>query len=168
MCQSTIYLQSTVGISPDSHWLVTGSPDGTARLWDLRAKGPAASSEVLPGHDHPVSAVGISPDKHWLVTGSPDGTARLWDLTAEEPAASPIVLGGHEGPVSAVGISPDNQRLVTGSYRTARLWPLQVKDLIDLARLTVGRNFSTDEWRLYFPGEKYRKTFADLPVPTRE
>jgi WD40 repeat protein len=25
-----------VTISPDSHWLVTGSADHTARLWDLR------------------------------------------------------------------------------------------------------------------------------------
>ena len=25
------------------------------------------------------------------------------------------------------------------------------------------RNFSVDEWRLYFPGEPYRKTFLDLP-----
>jgi hypothetical protein len=32
-------------------------------------------------------------------------------------------------------------------------------------RITVGRNFSADEWQLYFPGEKYRKTFDDLPGP---
>ena len=32
----------------------------------------------------------------------------------------------------------------------------------------VGRNFSADEWRLYFPGEKYRKTFADLPGPDQK
>jgi hypothetical protein len=38
-----------------------------------------------------------------------------------------------------------------------------MKDLIYLARITVGRNFSADEWRLYFPGENYRKTFDELP-----
>jgi hypothetical protein len=37
--------------------------------------------------------------------------------------------------------------------------------LLDLARITVGRNFSAEEWKLYFPGEKYRKTFPDLPGP---
>ena len=42
---------------------------------------------------------------------------------------------------------------------------LQVNDLVDLARAVVGRNFSRDEWQLYFPGEKYRKTFPDLPGP---
>jgi len=40
-----------------------------------------------------------------------------------------------------------------------------VNDLVDLARTVVGRNFSNDEWQLYFPGEKYRKTFDELPEP---
>jgi hypothetical protein len=53
---------------------------------------------------------------------------------------------------------------VTGSD-TTRLWLLQVNDLINLARFTVGRNFFAEESRLYFPGEKYRKTFDELPGP---
>jgi hypothetical protein len=55
---------------------------------------------------------------------------------------------------------------VTGSLdKTARLWPLQVNDLNDLARATVERNFTAEEWKLYFSGEPYRKTFPDLPGP---
>jgi serine/threonine protein kinase len=42
---------------------------------------------------------------------------------------------------------------------------LQLEDLIDLARTIICRNFFPDEWQLYFPGEKYRKTFPDLPGP---
>jgi WD40 repeat protein len=110
---------------------------------------------VLRGHEGAVIAVGISPDNHWLVTGSEDGTARLWDLTAQDPAAGSVVLRGHAGAVNVVGISPDNHWLVTGSDdKTARLWLLQVNDLINLARDTVGRNFSDDEGKLYFPGAK--------------
>jgi WD40 repeat protein len=110
--------------------------------------------------------VGISPDNHWLVTGSADKTARLWDLSAKDPAANTVILRGHQGQVDAVAISPDNRWVVTGSYdKTARLWLLQMKDLIDLARITVGRNFSNNESKRYFPGEKYRKTFDELPEP---
>jgi WD40 repeat protein len=69
-----------LAVSPDNHWLVTGSSDGTGRLWDLTAKDPAVSAVVLRGHESQVRAVGISPDNHWLVTGSSDGTARLWPL----------------------------------------------------------------------------------------
>jgi WD40 repeat protein len=167
-----------VAISPDSHWLGTGSGDKAARLWDLTAKDPSANPVVLRGHENSVYAVAISPDNHWLVTGSEDGTARLWDLTAKDHGASPVVLRGHVGHefpmyrlsssegVPAVGISPDNHWLVTSSDdKTARLWPLQVKDLIDLARITVGRNFTAEESELYFPGEPYQKTFPDLPGP---
>jgi len=155
-----------VAISPDNRWVVTGSLDNTARLWDLRAKDPAANPVVLCGHEGYVLAVAISPDNRWVVTGSLDTTARLWDFSAKDPAATPVVLRGHEDNVTAVAISPDNRWIVTGSEdNSAQLWLLQVNDLVDVARTVVGRNFSANEWELYFPGEKYRKTFPDLPGP---
>lgn len=71
-----------------------------------------------------------------------------------------------DGAVYAVAISADNRWLVTGSNdKTARPWLLQMKDLVDLARAIVGRKFFADKWQLSFPGEKYRKTFPDLPGP---
>jgi WD40 repeat protein len=121
-----------------------------------------------------VNAVAISADSRWVVTGSADRTVRLWDLRAKDLAANPVVLRGHEWYVKAVAISADSRWVVTGSedntarlwlLHTAGLWLLQMNDLVDLARTVVGRNFSTDEWRLYFPGENYRKTFPDLPGP---
>jgi WD40 repeat protein len=153
-------------ISSDNHWLFSGSSDGTALLWSLTSKDPTASLVVLAGPRQADHCGGISPDNHWLVTGSLDGTVRLLDLTAKDPAASPVVLHGHKDAVNIVGISPDSQWLVTGSQdHTTRLWPLQVRDLIELARVTVGRNFTAEERKLYFPGEKYRKTFDELPGP---
>jgi WD40 repeat protein len=90
----------------------------------------------------------------------------LWDLRAKDPAANPVVLRGHDDKVNAVAISADSRWIVTGSSDgTARLWLIQLNDLVDLARNVKGRNFSPDEWQLYFPGEKYRKTFPDLPGP---
>ena len=84
----------------------------------------------------------------------------------KDPAANSIVLRGHDGPLYAVAISPDNRWVVTGSAdNTARLWLLQINDLVDRARTIVGRNFFAEEWQLYFPGEKYRKTFDELPAP---
>jgi WD40 repeat protein len=74
---------AAVAISPDSHWVVTGSYDKTARLWDLSAKDPAANPVILRGHEDPIVAVAISPDNRWVVTGSRDDTARLWDLSAK-------------------------------------------------------------------------------------
>jgi WD40 repeat protein len=118
-----------VGFSPDNHWLVTRSLDGTALLWDLRAKDPTASSVVLPVDENNITVVGFSADSRWLVTGSDDGVVRLWNLRAENPVASPIVLRGHKKAVRAVGFSPDNHWLVTGSDdSTAVLWDVSVDD----------------------------------------
>jgi WD40 repeat protein len=126
---------NAVAISPDNRWVVTGSDDKTAQLWDLSGKDPAANPVVLRGHEDRVRAVAISPDNRWVVTGSDDRTARLWDLRAKDPAANPVVLRGHEDAVTdkdavtAVAISPDNRWLVTVSWdNTARLWDLSAKD----------------------------------------
>ena len=109
----------SIAISSDSHWLVTGSADYTARLWDLTSRpDPAENAILLRGHEDRINAVAISPDKRWLVTGSADRTARLWDLTTADPSHNAIVLRGHENSINAVAITPDNHWVVTGTRGT--------------------------------------------------
>jgi WD40 repeat protein len=73
---------SAVAFSRDGKYILTGSWDNTARLWD------AASGEQKVrylGHTDYVGAVSMSPDGRWVCTGSWDGTTRLWDArTGEE------------------------------------------------------------------------------------
>jgi WD40 repeat protein len=73
-----------IAISPNNQWLVTGSGDGTARLWDLSATDPAAAPLVLRGHEGGITTVAFSPDAQRLVTGSWDDSARLWTLHVEK------------------------------------------------------------------------------------
>src|SRR5262249_37628311 len=66
----------TAALSSDGQTVLTGSDDGTARLWDARSGKPLG----LPlQHEGPVSAVAFSPDGQSVLTGSFDGTAQLWD-----------------------------------------------------------------------------------------
>jgi tetratricopeptide (TPR) repeat protein len=64
---------------------LTGSWDGTAKLWE------AASGEellTLKGHSDQIEAVAFSPDGQRIVTGSDDGTAKVWEVaTAKQVAA---------------------------------------------------------------------------------
>ena len=54
--------------------------------------------------------------------------------------------------------------LATASWdRTARLWRLQLDELMNLACRVAGRNFSQAEWDQYFRGERYCKTCENLP-----
>jgi WD40 repeat protein len=87
---------------------------------------------------------------------------------AELGAAQPVVLKGHEDSVTAVAFSPDNRWVVTGSDDgTARLWLLQIEDLLVLARRTAGRNLSKDEWQTFLPGQPYFEVFPNLPIPKK-
>jgi WD40 repeat protein/Flp pilus assembly protein TadD len=125
----------------DSHWLVTGTYDKEARLWDLTAEDPEATVRVLRRHEDAIYKMAISPDDHWLVTGSADKTARLWDLTAEDPQATARILGGHENAIHSIHISPGGHWLVTGSAdKTARLWDLTYKDPESTARVLRGHD----------------------------
>jgi WD40 repeat protein len=176
-----------VAISPNNHWLATGSLDNTARLWDLTAKEPEANPDrtgwkkwnhkwldltakeleanpvVLRGHEGTVYAAAIGPDNHWLATGGSDNTARLWDLTAKELTAK------HLDAISNVFIRVfhiKKDKFIEPDGRSEQdVFLEQLSKLIDLARAAAGRNLTTDEWNGYFAGEKYRKTFPDLPGP---
>jgi len=70
-----------VDISPDSRWLVTGSSDRSARLWDLTAADPASTSIPLRGHEAEVTVLSAGSQ---LVTVANNGTVRRWDM---DPAA---------------------------------------------------------------------------------
>jgi hypothetical protein len=69
--------------------------------------------------------------------------------------------------IYAVAISPNNHWLVTGSWDgTARLWLLQIKDLIDLARIVVGRNLTTREREgALFPGREISQDIFGITRP---
>ena len=108
-----------VAVSQDGARAVSGSDDGTVRVWNLATGRQDAS---LTGHTDWVRAVAVSQDGARAVSGSDDGTVRVWDLaTGQEEAA----LTGHAGEVFSVALSPDGALAVSGgSDRTVRVWDL--------------------------------------------
>ncbi len=125
-----------MAVSPDGAFIVTGSDDSTARIWDARS---GAERAVLESHKGPVTSVAVSPDSAFIVTGSNDRTARIWDARS---GAERAVLEGHEDLVRSVAVSPDGAFIVTGSNDyTARIWEV-FKDkqaLINYAKTIVPR-----------------------------
>jgi WD40 repeat protein len=109
---------TSVGISADGNSLVSGSDDGTARVWSVR---PVMDPIVLT-HDELVRAVGASENGARIVTGSSSKTAAatLWDGNSGKKLA---ILDTHGSEVWGVAISRDGSRIVTGSNDgIVRVW----------------------------------------------
>ncbi|KAK4149159.1 hypothetical protein C8A00DRAFT_47166 [Chaetomidium leptoderma] len=105
-----------VAFSPDGWLIVSGSYDGTVRVWDAAT---GAERRMLRGHSGSVRAVAFSPDGRLIVSGSSDKTVRVWDAAT---GAERRVLG-HSRPVCAVAFSPDGRLIVSGSSdKTVRVW----------------------------------------------
>ncbi len=108
---------AAAAFSPNGKFVVTGSDDRTARLWNTATGKPVGR---LLHHPGPVWSVAYGPDGKTVLTGCDDGAARLWDVATGQAVGSPL---RHEGVVMAVAYSPDGRTILTGSAdNMARLW----------------------------------------------
>src|SRR4029079_10275970 len=91
-----------LAVGPGGTRLLSGSQDGTIRLWDVGIRRP------LIGHIGGVSRVAVSPDGHLIASAGDDGTVRLWDAENGRPIGNPLV--DSDTPLSSVAFSSDGQR----------------------------------------------------------
>ncbi|HEU5227251.1 MAG TPA: protein kinase [Ktedonobacteraceae bacterium] len=63
-------------LSADGRWLVSGSPDRTARLWDLKVGRCVCTQH----HSEWIWGVGISADGRRIISGGGDNMVRVWGL----------------------------------------------------------------------------------------
>jgi WD40 repeat protein/tRNA A-37 threonylcarbamoyl transferase component Bud32 len=106
-----------VAFDREGRRVLTGSRDGTARLWD------AATGEPIGPplrHEESLESVAFHPDGKRLLTASWDGSARLWDAETGRPLAAPMKHGDR---LTRAVFSPDGTLVATASRdKTARLW----------------------------------------------
>ena len=104
--------------------VVTGSKDGTIRVWTLSATdGKFTLVRTLPGHLREVTALVLIPGGNLLWSGSIDGSIRIWDLSQAVPEQAcqycitketqgnlPVSPGGNnpQGGANAAGVGHTN------------------------------------------------------------
>jgi WD40 repeat protein/serine/threonine protein kinase len=108
-----------LAVSADGGRALSGSMDGTVRLWDLGAR---QLLSVLEGHESTVSSVAFSADGRRAISGSWDRTLRVWDLASGRVERT---MTGHAEYVSGLALSPDGTHVLSASWdQTLRLWEL--------------------------------------------
>jgi WD40 repeat protein len=105
-----------VAVTSDGKRALSGSEDGTLRLWDV-----ATGREVGRWQGHAGKCCGIfSPDNRQVLSYGGDGTLRLWDVATGREVRK---WQGHAGEVWGGCFLPGGQQIVSyGQDRQLRVW----------------------------------------------
>ncbi|EIW72401.1 G protein beta subunit-like [Tremella mesenterica] len=90
-------------------WIVTGSEDGTVKVWDTRTSGVQRNYD----HDHPVNDVVIHPNQGELISCDQTGSVKIWDLG--ENTCTHELVPDEDVAIRSVTIASDGGTLVAGN-----------------------------------------------------
>jgi WD40 repeat protein/uncharacterized caspase-like protein len=112
----------------DGTLLLTGSSDGTLKLWDI---GATRLVRTFAGHKRDVTVVALSADGSRALSGSEDKTVRLWEVATGRLIRT-IYAHLDAYSVASVAFSPDGRRLLSSSSGegTAKLWDAESGRLV--------------------------------------
>lgn len=127
------YVQD-VTCTADGKYVLSGSWDGTLRLWDLEND---AKNVLFRGHTKDVLSVAFSDTNKHIVSGSRDKTIKVWNVIGR--CAATLSAGkkaGHTEWVTCVRVSTSNQGtmpsyIVSASWdKTVKIWNLSTYQLV--------------------------------------
>jgi WD40 repeat protein len=131
---------NSVVFSPDGRQILSGSSDGTVKLWDT-----ATGHEIrtFSGHSDVVYSVAFNPDGRQILSGSSDGTVKLWDTATGRI----IRTFTNSDAVTSVAFSPDGKQILSGG-NTIKLWDIttgrEIRTLSNLAFAVSSVTFRPD------------------------
>jgi WD40 repeat protein/predicted Ser/Thr protein kinase len=117
----------SVDYGPDGSWLITGSVDGTAKLWDV-AGGRVLRTMHVGGR---VRSVAVAPDGRSTAVVTEHGSLSVWSI----PTGDKIVTLSSNGASTGVSFSPDGALIASASSDgTARIWNADTGELMTILK----------------------------------
>jgi WD40 repeat protein len=106
-----------VAFSPDGRRVLTGSGDGSVRLWDAQT---ALANNIVLKHQGAVLTAHFSDDGKWILTSSDDRAARLWASDTGHLLGLPL---RHSDGVSSLGLA--GRTVLANTDNEVVLWTVQ-------------------------------------------
>ncbi|KAJ1310406.1 hypothetical protein OPQ81_007144 [Rhizoctonia solani] len=104
---------TSVSFHSEGKWVVTGSEDGTIRIWDLRT----SNLHRVYENEVPINDVCIHPNQGELISCDQAGRIRQWDLTLQEEACTVELAPAGDIPIRSISIASDGSCLVAGNNK---------------------------------------------------
>jgi WD40 repeat protein len=114
---------NAIAISPNSQYMISGSNDKTARIWDLKT---GKELRKLPVDCWKVQTVAFTRDSRYAATGCNDGTIKIWEVETGKLVAN-IQSSGEN--IKAILFSKFGNQLLSSSMLRGRsdfgvrVWP---------------------------------------------
>lgn len=99
----------------DAKWLVTGSEDGTLKIWDTRT----SRAQRIYDHSAPVNDVVVHPNQGELISCDQAGAVKVWDLSVNK--CSHELVPVPDLPMRSVTVASDGSCLVAGNNKVSGL-----------------------------------------------
>jgi WD40 repeat protein len=111
----------SISITPDGRHLLSGSTDGSIKVWDWRNERLDAT---LEGHLGPVTSIATFADNRYFISASSDHTLKIWDLTNRTNGNT----GVREDRVGAVVINSNGESVIGAEDNgKLKLWNLETR-----------------------------------------
>lgn len=104
----------------EAKWLVSGSEDGTVKIWDVRTASPQRNY----AHFAPVNDLALHSNQGELISCDQNGAIKIWDLAGD--CCSHELLPEEDVPMQSVSIASDGSALVAGNHNgVVYVWTIQ-------------------------------------------
>ncbi|KAJ9074218.1 TOR complex subunit lst8 [Entomophthora muscae] len=132
---------TSIAFHADGKWMVSGSEDGTLKIWDTR------TPVVQRNYDHkaPVNDVVIHPNSNQLISCDQSGSIKLWNLG--DNSCTHELVPEDDVAMRSVTISSDGTTLVAGSTKgSCYVWKMAngcAGDLTAVTKFTAHTKYLT-------------------------
>lgn len=151
---------SSIAFAPNGGLFATAG-GGTIAFWEPGTM-TMVGKPVAAFNDY-VTKLAFSPDGTLLASIGNNNTLTIWDVASRKPLGEPILLPEAEGFVD-IAFGEDGNRLISvQGDGTVYSWDVSPAALKENLCEKVGRNFTQEEWALYFPDEPYHNTCEQWP-----